>query len=450
MKLQWREWSLVGFCSLACARTVSNADEAVGGGAGFADAGQGSTNGSGGGGDGGSAPTTGGRAATTGGRATTGGASTGGAEESGGGGVDGEANGGAGTVDPPACYSPDENLEGSHDPGAMGCPCNEANEFDTCRTSPDGSRVALTCVDGVWTAVEDGRCAQTGCFVTRRLEIALSGSLLEWGRRRLARSGPELMLTDWELATSTWASLATLSWTEGVLGRVEFTPLGALLGTAVLKVCETHRLVMVDHGDEDTGSTRRLRASAWQASSSEPLGVTELFEVEYSALKSDFDLVNSTDGERAVFAFGNHGSDDQITAAVLDSDARPVADPYVVTTSGTSWSCLEVLPTISAASLSFFEGAPKGGIDWHVVELDADGAAAFETAVHLAGTSLLPGRPCPHVVRSEAAYYVTIWSDDDLPHMAVLRRMATATTRQNSFLCPPTLRRPRPWVASPS
>src|SRR5262245_42523158 len=127
MTLRWRAWSLFGLCSFACARTVSNTDEAVAGGAGFADAGEGSTSS---GGDGGSAPRTGGLASTTttGGRSTTGGAGTGGAGASGGETDGGETSGGAGAVEPPACYSPDQNLEGAYDPDAMGCPCNEANE----------------------------------------------------------------------------------------------------------------------------------------------------------------------------------------------------------------------------------------------------------------------------------------------------------------------------------
>jgi hypothetical protein len=64
------------------------------------------------------------------------------------------------------CYSPRQNVDLAYEPEAVGCSCDAAVDYDTCRADSGGRLVAFECSDSNWGAVEDGACQSEGATIT--------------------------------------------------------------------------------------------------------------------------------------------------------------------------------------------------------------------------------------------------------------------------------------------
>jgi hypothetical protein len=319
-----------------------------------------------------------------------------------------------------SCYSPEQNLDTAYELGALGCPCNPDTEFGTCRTSEQGNEVALVCSNGNWEAVEDGRCAQNGCFVTRQVVLPAGNADQGGGRElRVARSGSTFAVTDQDASSGSWVSMAQLSWLFGVGEQATFTPAGPLLGSAVVQTDLGHQLIVIDQGGGLGQPPQYLaRSTAWEMGSSEPVQESDLFVIDDEVQIAEFHTVNSRDGRRALFA---HRIENAFAVALLGGDGVPVVPYYgmYVLEEG-PFRCLELFPTETAAILSFFVEGPTGEIHWNVREFHVDGGVSFAMANRIQGMTELP-ETCPAVVPYDAGYYTSVMWEDGTGSLAFIR-----------------------------
>lgn len=149
-----------------------------------------------------------------------------------------------------------------------------------------------------------------------------------------------------------------------------------------------------------------------------------LFTDDYQGRFNEMAMGSSLDGQRAIYASGNQSLEDP-RVIVLGADAEPRADPIGVKTGPDhSWSCLDVIPTPTAAAISVIEPRDAKRF-WHLLELDAEGAQVFESSVDITEELRGASNGCPTYIAVTKGGFVALLGGAIVPPKVVAVDRAT-------------------------
>jgi hypothetical protein len=284
-----------------------------------------------------------------------------------------------------------------------------------------------------------GNCAPAVCAAVKHVEVPLDlfGDVRD--QHTVVRMGDRFALyaTDRALRRG-GADVAFVSW-DGVDAHEHFEldepcpddVCAASLGlSAVETAAGDPELLMIDRGSGAAMSTYPIRAVAWDATQASP-GPEKLFEApaDFQTLS---ELASAKNGERAVFAAGNGGG--VINIAELGTGPELVVQVSTLTPpSGTSWDCLDVVPTKEGAAVSVVSGGVSDTeARWILRELDAEGNTVFEVSSPVAAGAALGYTGCPMVAESPVGFHAIWYANDEASVVATALRASPADT-------PPTI-----------
>lgn len=262
-------------------------------------------------------------------------------------------------------------------------------------------------------ACSSPRALPTSCEVSTKVTLPSTPLTTSLGLQ-IQRAGDGFLLTSssvWPLARSS---------NLGELGPIVDPGDGAgwgWLGLAVVgKDSPADQIVAVDRGvvaaviDEETGL---------------PGPEHMVMTADYHGQVIEVGMASSLDGRRAIYAHGNRIVEDP-QVVVLGEEAERRADPIVVKTGPLHrWSCLEVIPTPTAAAVSVVESRDEKPF-WHLVELDAEGAQVFETSVDITEDIRGSSTGCPSYVAVTKGGFVALFGGAIVPPKVVAIDRATA------------------------
>ncbi|WP_437535910.1 hypothetical protein WME79_15380 [Sorangium sp. So ce726] len=151
-------------------------------------------------------------------------------------------------------------------------------------------------------------------------------------------------------------------------------------------------------GDEPLKRPISAAAVAWDGEASAPTA-SPLFVGVYEGRTGVYDLATSRDGRRAVFALGSLFGGPGFAAIGEDGVLVGTAHELDLGT-----ECLDVVPTETAAVVSFTSGHSNSEVVWFLRELDAYGNIAFERDLTLPLGTDRGFTGCPTLVEGPAGF----------------------------------------------